>query len=121
MDVEVVLEGLAAQNMAYTSSLDESCDNGDGSGGSADQARHAGALGWIEPEFELIEHRESLGPLLMELPERERQILLLRFFGGLTQTDIAAQIGISQMHVSRLLSRTLAQLRRQVVGGPVRA
>jgi RNA polymerase sigma-B factor len=49
------------------------------------------------------------------LPERERAILLLRFFGGLTQTEIAAQVGISQMHVSRLLSRTLTQLRRQLI------
>jgi RNA polymerase sigma-B factor len=121
IDVGVVLEGLAAQNTAHTSSLDEPRDNGDGSGGPADQSRHAGALGWIEPEFDLIEHRESLGPLLMDLPERERRILLLRFFDGLTQTEIAAQIGISQMHVSRLLSRTLAQLRRQMIGGPVRA
>ena len=49
------------------------------------------------------------------LPERERAILLLRFFGGLTQTEIAAQVGISRMHVSRLLSRTLTQLRRQLI------
>jgi RNA polymerase sigma-B factor len=49
------------------------------------------------------------------LPERERAILLLRFFGGLAQTEIAAQVGISQMHVSRLLSRTLTQLRRQLI------
>jgi RNA polymerase sigma-B factor len=53
-------------------------------------------------------------PLLAVLPERERHILLLRFFGGLTQTEIAAQVGLSQMHVSRLLARTLAQLRRQL-------
>jgi RNA polymerase sigma-B factor len=51
------------------------------------------------------------------LPDRERKILLLRFFGGLTQTEIAAQVGISQMHVSRLLSRTLIQLRRQLITG----
>jgi len=48
------------------------------------------------------------------LPERERKILLLRFFGGLTQTEIAGQVGLSQMHVSRVLSRTLTQLRRQL-------
>jgi RNA polymerase sigma-B factor len=48
------------------------------------------------------------------LPDRARTILLLRFFGGLTQTEIAAQVGLSQMHVSRLLSRTLIRLRREL-------
>jgi RNA polymerase sigma-B factor len=68
----------------------------------------------VESEFDLVEHREALAPLLAALPDRERRILLLRFFGGLTQTEIGAQVGISQMHVSRLLSRTLALLRRQL-------
>ena len=48
------------------------------------------------------------------MPERERRILLLRFFGGLTQTEIASQVGLSQMHVSRLLTRTLTRLRHQL-------
>ena len=113
LELGVVLEGLAAQNMAHTSSLDEPRD-GDGRGGTPDQGRLAGALGQTEPEFDLIEYRESLGPLLAVLPDRERRILLMRFFGGMTQTEIAVQIGISQMHVSRLLSRTLTQLRRQM-------
>ena len=113
LEVGVVLEGLAAQNMAHTSSLDEPRD-GDGGAGSTEQGRLAGALRQTEPEFDLIEYRESLGPLLAVLPERERRILLMRFFGGMTQTEIAVQVGISQMHVSRLLSRTLTQLRRQM-------
>lgn len=113
LELGVVLEGLAAQNMAHTSSLDEPRD-GDRGGGTPDEGRLAGALGQTEPEFDLIEHRESLGPLLAVLPERERRILLMRFFGGMTQTEIAVQVGISQMHVSRLLSRTLTQLRRQM-------
>ncbi len=76
-------------------------------------------MGLTEPEFDLVEHREALAPLLAALPERERRILLLRFFGGLTQTEIGAQVGISQMHVSRLLTRTLAQLRRRLTAdGP---
>lgn len=58
-----------------------------------------------------VENREALSRLLARLPERERQIIVLRFFRGLTQSQIAAEIGISQMHVSRLLSRTLVQLR----------
>lgn len=113
LEVGVVLEGLAAQNMAHTSSLDEPRD-GDGGAGSTEQGRLAGALRQTEPEFDLIEYRESLGPMLAVLPERERRILLMRFFGGMTQTEIAVHVGISQMHVSRLLSRTLAQLRRQM-------
>jgi RNA polymerase sigma-B factor len=55
---------------------------------------------------------------LEELPERERMIVMLRFFGELTQTQIAERIGISQMHVSRLLSRTLTQLRAQLLDHP---
>ncbi|WP_181784575.1 sigma-70 family RNA polymerase sigma factor, partial [Pseudonocardia pini] len=54
---------------------------------------------------------EALRPLLDRLPARERDILMLRFFGDMTQTQIAERLGISQMHVSRLLARTLADLR----------
>jgi RNA polymerase sigma-B factor len=112
LEVGVVLEGLAAQGVARTSSLDEPRDS-DGDG-AANQTRLAGALARAEPEFDLVEFRESLGPLLAALPERERRILLLRFFGGLTQTEIALQVGLSQMHVSRLLLRTLTRLRQQM-------
>jgi RNA polymerase sigma-B factor len=58
-----------------------------------------------------VEYRESLKPMLERLPPREKKILMLRFFKNMTQSEIAAEIGISQMHVSRLLARTLAQLR----------
>jgi RNA polymerase sigma-B factor len=71
-------------------------------------------LGSADAELEKVEYREALAPLLEELPERERTILLLRFFGNLTQTQIADRVGISQMHVSRLLSQTLAQMRRRI-------
>jgi RNA polymerase sigma-B factor len=113
VDVETVLEALAAQGAGYTASLDEPPWD-DGVSRSVDRTRFAAALGQVEPEFDLVEHREGLAPLLAELPERERQILLLRFFGGQTQTEIAVQVGLSQMHVSRLLSRTLTRLRRQL-------
>ena len=53
----------------------------------------------------------ALGPALATLDEREQKILTLRFYGNLTQTEIAEQIGISQMHVSRLISRSLVKLR----------
>jgi len=62
-------------------------------------------------ELEHIEIRESIKPLLEALPAREKRILLLRFFRNKTQSEIAEEIGVSQMHVSRLLSRTLDQLR----------
>jgi RNA polymerase sigma-B factor len=63
-----------------------------------------------------VEDRETLAPLLDALPERERRIVLLRFYGNMTQIEIANRTGISQMHVSRLLSSTLGHLRRQLVG-----
>ena len=58
-----------------------------------------------------VEIRASVKPLIEALPPREKRILLLRFFRGMTQSQIADEIGVSQMHVSRLLNRTLAQLR----------
>jgi RNA polymerase sigma-B factor len=58
-----------------------------------------------------VENRESLKPLLAALPERERRILMLRFFQNRTQSEIAQEVGLSQMHVSRLLARTLTGLR----------
>ena len=59
---------------------------------------------------------ESLKPLLAKLPPRERQIIMLRFFANMTQSQIGEEVGISQMHVSRLLTRTLAQLRQGLIG-----
>ena len=71
----------------------------------------AATLGEEDAALEGVEYRESLQPLLATIPARERRILILRFFGNMTQSQIAADIGISQMHVSRLLSQTLAKLR----------
>jgi RNA polymerase sigma factor (sigma-70 family) len=65
----------------------------------------------LDDALEGVEYRESLKPLLEQLPSREKRILLLRFFGNMTQSQIATELGISQMHVSRLLARTLTQLR----------
>ncbi|EKX67548.1 SigB/SigF/SigG family RNA polymerase sigma factor [Streptomyces ipomoeae] len=72
-------------------------------------------LGGAEPGYDAIVDRLAVGPYLRRLPERERTILYLRFFGGMTQSRIAQQLGISQMHVSRLLSRCCAQLREEVL------
>jgi RNA polymerase sigma-B factor len=75
-------------------------------------------LGDLDEALERVEYRHALRPLLDALPERERMIVMLRFFGEMTQTQIAQQVGISQMHVSRLLSRTLTQLRTQLLDHP---
>jgi RNA polymerase sigma-B factor len=71
-------------------------------------------FGVEDPELALAEFRASLGPALDRLSPREQKIVILRFFGNLTQTQIAARVGISQMHVSRLLARSLATLRGEL-------
>jgi RNA polymerase sigma-B factor len=102
---EEVLEGLESANAYSTLSLDVPEQ------GEQDSPVVADSLGAEDEELEGVEYRESLKPLLAKLPPREKKILLLRFFGNMTQSQIADEIGISQMHVSRLLARTLAQLR----------
>ena len=69
------------------------------------------AIGVDDEGLEHVEIRESIKPLLDRLAPREKKILLLRFFKNMTQSQIAEEIGVSQMHVSRLLNRTLEQLR----------
>ena len=71
----------------------------------------ADPIGDDDPGMEAVDNRESVKPLLASLPERERKILTMRFFKDMTQSQIAAELGISQMHVSRLLTQTLASLR----------
>ena len=105
MSEEEVLEGLESANAYSTVSLDAP-DSGD-----EDAPAVAESLGMLDEALEGVEYRESLKPLLERLPPREKRILMLRFFGNMTQSQIAAELGISQMHVSRLLARTLAQLR----------
>jgi RNA polymerase sigma-B factor len=102
---EEILEGLESANAYSAVSLDAP-DAGDD-----DSPAVADSLGATDDSLEGVEYRESLKPLLEKLPPREKKILLLRFFGNMTQSQIAAELGISQMHVSRLLARTLAQLR----------
>ncbi len=68
-------------------------------------------IGVDDAGLEHVEIRESIKPLLENLEPREKKILLLRFFKNMTQSQIAEEIGVSQMHVSRLLSRTLDELR----------
>jgi RNA polymerase sigma-B factor len=106
MSEEEVLEGLESANAYSTVSLDAP-DSGD-----EDAPAVSDSLGMVDEALEGVEYRESLKPLLEQLPPREKKILLLRFFGNMTQSQIATELGISQMHVSRLLARTLAQLRQ---------
>jgi RNA polymerase sigma-B factor len=73
-------------------------------------------LGEEDEGLDMLEYRASVTPLLEQLPPREQHMLYLRFFKGLTQSQIADQLGISQMHVSRLLAKTLAQLREGLTG-----
>jgi RNA polymerase sigma-B factor len=102
-----VIEAIEAGRAYRSSSLDAPVA-GD------DATRTASAtIGEADDGIAGIDERSQLTSLLRELPERERTILVLRFYDGLTQSEIAERMGISQMHVSRLLSRTLAQLRQQ--------
>jgi len=110
---EEVLEALEAGQAYRFASLDapvagETDDDSDTLGGR---------LGAEDRGIDDVEQRATLGPLLAELPERERLILRLRFFEGLTQSEIAARLGISQMHVSRLLARSVAFLRARAGSG----
>lgn len=105
---EDVLEAMEAGGAYRSSSL--SAERPDG----PTDARLERRLGEDESGYDLAEIRHLLEGLLNELPERERRIVYLRFFEDLTQTEIAADVGISQMHVSRLLARTLSRLRTRL-------
>jgi RNA polymerase sigma-B factor len=105
LNQEEVLEALDAVQAYSASSLDAPAGEG--------AQTPAESLGEEDPLFEQAEGWTSIAPTLRGLPPRERQILYLRFFEGLTQSEIATQVGISQMHVSRLLSQTLELLRDQ--------
>ncbi len=109
MDRDEVVEGLVAGSSYNTLSIDSG-------GGSDDEDARAIAdtLGDVDIGLDRIEDREALRPLLEALPERERMVLVLRFFESMTQTQIAERVGISQMHVSRLLAKSLARLRDQL-------
>jgi RNA polymerase sigma-B factor len=108
MDRDEVVEGLVAGSSYNTLSIDS------GGGSNEDAPAIAETLGDVDTGLDQIENREALRPLLASLPERERTVLVLRFFESLTQTQIAERVGISQMHVSRLLAKSLARLRDQL-------
>ncbi|HVM08649.1 MAG TPA: SigB/SigF/SigG family RNA polymerase sigma factor [Acidimicrobiales bacterium] len=101
---EEVLEAMEAGQAYRFASLDAP-------GPGDDAGTLATSLGEEDASMVDVEHRVALSPLIAKLPERQQKILHLRFFEGLTQSEIATRLGISQMHVSRLLARSLAQLR----------
>ncbi len=103
---EEVLEALEAGQAYRFASLDAPA-----SGDDSEAETLGSRIGTDDPRIEEAERRATLSPLLRQLPERERLIIYLRFFDGLTQSEIASRMGMSQMHVSRLLARSVAQLR----------
>ncbi|MET9672480.1 RNA polymerase sigma factor SigF [Streptomyces sp. NPDC006482] len=109
ISTEEVVEGMAASNAYTASSLDARTDEDDAGSG---ESTLADRLGYEDDGLTGIEYVASLKPMIASLPARERHILSLRFVCGMTQSEIGAELGLSQMHVSRLLSRTLAKLRR---------
>ena len=110
---EDVLEAMEAGQAYRFASLDAPAPGPDDEG----SATLASQLGEDDLTMAAAEDRAALSPLLTSLPPREQRILFLRFFQGLTQSEIATQLGISQMHVSRLLARSLSQLRAVAAEG----
>jgi RNA polymerase sigma-B factor len=104
--IEQVLEALAAADAYRALSLDEPM--GDGLGALE-------SIGSDDDGFERVEQRHMLRAGLTHLPAREREILHLRFYEGLTQREIARRVGVSQMHVSRLIRRSIESLRESLV------
>jgi len=105
LDDEAVAEALYAREVQATTSLDRparAADDGDATLGEV--------IGAADDGFELAERHADLEPLLRALPARERTVLFLRFARDMTQSEIAAQVGCSQMQVSRILRRTIAAL-----------
>ncbi|KAA8884395.1 RNA polymerase sigma factor SigF [Nocardia colli] len=113
LDVELseVTQALIARNGYQTNSI-EGITRDDGE--NATLSVVAG-LGAEEPCYELLEQSMTVRPLIAALPERERQVLIMRFFESLTQAQIAEQLGVSQMQVSRILTKTLNTLRTQAL------
>jgi len=106
--IEDVYDGLQA-NYAYQAESLEPYTSDD-----APELERQAHLGVVDTGLELAEGRTALYPALANLPDRERSIVIMRFFEDLTQTQIAQRIGISQMHVSRLLAQSLAAMRTEM-------
>jgi RNA polymerase sigma-B factor len=106
----VVIEGLVAANGYTAGSLDMPYNDADG-GAGGEVRTLADTFGACDPALELVEDLHSLAPLIGQLPERDRRLLQMRFGEEMTQAQIGHRMGCSQMHVSRLLARTIGVLR----------
>ncbi|MGW4909017.1 SigB/SigF/SigG family RNA polymerase sigma factor [Streptomyces sp. NPDC004270] len=108
-----IIEGLVAANGYVAGSIDTA-----GSDDESDSTpTYADTMGDIDPALELFEDLHALGPLLQQLGDRERAIIEMRFGQEMTQAEIGRELHVSQMHVSRLLSRILSQLRIGLLPG----
>jgi RNA polymerase sigma-B factor len=107
---EDIVEGQVAANGYNSSSLDATVNDEEGEASLAD------VLGECDEAMDLVEDFHALKPLLAELTDRDRKIIEMRFGEEMTQAQIGEQLGLSQMHVSRLLSRSLAGLRAGMLG-----
>ncbi len=110
VDDEEIVEAMEAAQAYSTMSLDAPINE---DGGTA-----MDALGELDPAMEQLDEWASIAPAIRDLPARERRVLYLRFFRGLTQSEIAEEIGVSQMHVSRILAQTLRLLRGSLGAEP---
>jgi RNA polymerase sigma-B factor len=108
LDLDQVVDALGAQGCFAPASLDAPASGDDGDETTGQR------LGELDPGFDLAEARAMLAPLLSRLSRREQLIVEMRFFRGCTQAEIGEEIGVSQMHVSRLLSRLVARLRDEL-------
>lgn len=108
VSVDDVREAARAGNGYRARSIDRPA------GDDEDRTAPADLIGADDPGFELVEEFASLRPAMERLDDRERTVIALRFYRSMTQTEIAARLGVSQMHVSRILSRALSSLREQV-------
>jgi RNA polymerase sigma-B factor len=116
LDAEAISEALHARAVQATASLDQTV----GSSAEEGDATLGELIGHEDDNFELVERHADVAPLLRALPSREREVLFLRFARDMTQSEIAERIGCSQMQISRILRRTIAQLSEQAersVGG----
>ena len=105
LSIEEVLEGLEAAAAHHSTSLEAPRDGGDGEAGTL-----AESFGVEDAGFELVEDRAAVAAAMHLLSDRERHVVMLRFFADRTQTEIAEEIGVTQMQISRILRRAIARL-----------
>lgn len=117
IELSEVTRALVAANAYSTNTLHAVGRDDDGNAGLS----VGDSLGSEEPCYRLMEDAMAVRPLIAALPERERQVLVWRFYDSLTQSQIAERLGVSQMQVSRILNRTLTQLRESALAEPVAA